>query len=279
MINYPEWYKIPQVKFRMIRYTYNREVMFINQNMKLGGMTTRMLRIHNVQGLDVWLKNLYVFEKKREYNLYYSLAKYKEGIPFGSLALDKRDFGDWTGENWKEMVSFDFLLDVDAGNHNEIDFAFYSTKKIKKLFDKLEVPYHLRFSGRGFHFVIPFEFFPVGCEGLTVLHCFNPESDYSIYNIFKNIATELNKRYSEMIDTTIYDSRRVTKIPYSLALYGGRNYVCVPFDNNEEFKNFSLGNMTPVNQYHKVTSVNRWQEHLFNSNGKIFKLLKELKIK
>lgn len=238
-----------------------------------------MIRIHNVQGIDVWFKVLKIHEFLRGYNVYYSLAKYKEGIPYSTLELAKRDFGNWTKEHWKEMVSYDFLLDIDAGNHNEIEFAVYSAKEIKKLFDKLEVPYHLRFSGRGFHFVIPYEFFPIDADGLTELHCFNPDSDYNIYNVYNKIAVELSKRYSEMIDTTIYDSRRVTKIPYSLALYNGRNYVCVSFDEDDCLDFFKLSNMTPVNQYHDVTSVNRWGEHLFNSDGKLFKLLKELGIK
>ena len=280
MIDYPEWYKTPQVKFRMIQYTYNREAMFIRQDDKIyGGRTTRMIRIHNVQGIDVWFKVLKIHEYLRGYNLYYSLAKYKQGIPYSTLELGKRDFGNWTQEHWKEMTTYDFLLDIDSGNHKEIDFAVLSAKKIKKLFDKLEVPYHLRFSGRGFHFVIPYEFFPIEADGLSELHCFNPESDYNIYKIFMRIAMRLHSLYSEMIDTTIYDSRRVTKIPYSLALYGGRNYVCVSFDSDDDFNNFSLNQMTPANQYHAVTSINQWDENLFNPKGNVFKLLKKLEIK
>ena len=278
MIDYPDWYKIPQVKFRMIPYTFNREVMFIKQDDNRGGRTTRMIRIHNVQGFDVWFRVLHIDRFNRGYSLYYSLAKYNSGIPFSTLDLAKRDFGDWVKDHWKNMVSYDFLLDIDAGNHNEMDFAHYSARNIKDKFDELNVPYHLRFSGRGFHFVIPYEYFPIEAEGLAELHCFNPESDYNIYNIFMNIAMQLHSRYSEMIDTTIYDSRRVTKIPYSLALYDGRNYVCTSFNDDEEFENFELKNCRPSSKYHEIASVNKWKEHLFNPKGNVFKLLNELGI-
>ena len=272
MIDYPEWYKTPQVKFRMIQYTHNRECMFIKQNDGYGGGTTRMIRIHNVQGIDVWFKVLRIHEFQREYNLYYSLAKYKDGIPYSTLELAKRDFGNWIKEHWKEMVSYDFLLDIDAGNHHDIEFAYLTANTIRRYFNSFNVPYHLRFSGRGFHFVIPYKYFN---DNLAYID-FNPDADENVYKFFMHIAMKLHSLFSEMIDTSIYDSRRVVKIPYSLALYDGRNYVCYPFEDDEDFDNFRLQDMKPHAKYHQVTSVNKWHEHLFNSNGNVFKLLKEL---
>ena len=274
MIDYPQWYRIPAVKFKIRTYTYRRETMFIKAKFSMkDGETTRMIKIHNVQHLDLWIKRLDIKNGKRDYNLYYSLAHYKDGIPNGSLKLAERDFGNWTQEHWKEMDSYDFLLDIDAGNHKEIEFAHHSATLIKKLFDRLEVPYHLRFSGMGFHFLIPYRFFPVNCEGLSVLHCFNPDSDYSIYNIFMKIAMKLHDGYSEMIDTGIYDSRRVAKIPYSLALFEYKSYVCFPFESDSHFDNFNLDSMKPYNIFSRISSE---PEHLFNPNGNVFKLLKEL---
>ena len=280
MIDYPEWYKIPQVKFRMLPYTLNRECMFIKKEDERGGKTTRMIRMHNVQSIDIWFKLLNIHKFGREYNLYYSLAKYKDGIPFGTLALSKRDFGDWTKEHWKEMVSYDFLLDIDAGNHSEIMFAHYSAKNIRNKFDELDVPYYLRFSGRGFHFVIPYEYFRISNKDFPRFYdeIFNPDAEHNAYSFFMKIAMELHNRYSEMIDTTIYDSRRVTKIPYSLALYDGRNYVCSSFSSAQEFDDFNLKDYRPSGKYQEIVSVNKWKEHLFNEKGNVFKLLNELKV-
>ncbi len=268
MIHYPEWYQVSSVKFKIIKYTYRRETMFIGES---NGKAVRMLRIHNVQHLDTWLSQFYIFEHKRKYNLYYSLARYKDGIPYGSLNLAKRDFEDWKERHWKEMESYDCLIDIDAGNSKELNFAFYSAKAIRKLFNKCNVPYHVRFSGMGFHFLMPYKFFK------EFNLSFDKEDENNVYDFHSNIAARLHQNYSEMIDTNIYDSRRVVKIPYSLALYGKDEYVCYPFDSDDEFNGFLLHQMTPLNKFHNVTST-RKEEHLFNPNGNVNKLLKELKL-
>lgn len=276
MIDYPSWYWIPQIKFKIRNYTYRRETVFIAMNevntaSSRYGQTVRMIKIHNVQHFDLWIKNMHISDNKKNFNLYYSLAKYKNGIPNGSLNLAERDFGNWNDEHWKEIETYDFLLDIDAGNHEEMDFGYFSAKQVKKLFDKLEVPYHLRFSGMGFHFLIPYYCFN------TLDLSFDPEADNNIYIFYYTIAVELNKLYSEMIDTGIYDSRRITKIPYSVALYSGKNYLCYPFESDEDFNNFELYQMLPTSKYNYLQNQN--PEKLFNINGNVFKLLKELKIK
>ncbi len=267
---YPGWYRNPSVKFKIIKYTYNRETMFIKPPFSMGeGKSTRMIRIHNVQHLDIWLKSMGVWDDRKDYNLYYSLAKYDKGIPFGSLNLSERDFGNWSRDNWKEIKEYDFLLDIDCNNHNEMDFAYYSAKKVKEYFDKLGVPYCIRFSGMGFHFIVPYDYF-------SYLNLsFDPLSENNIYGFFMRIAMRLHSLFSEMIDVGIYDLRRVVKVPYSLALYDGKEYLCVPFGCREEFDDFRLKNMAPIH----YNNVREMDEHLFNENGNVYKLVKELEIK
>lgn len=271
MFDYPIWYQMREVKFEIIKFTQNREIVFIHCPFsRRQGRTTRMARIHNVQSLDLWLKSMQIWNDRKDYNLYYSLAKYRNGIPFGSLNLAERDFGDWNKECWKEMVAYDFFIDIDATNFKEVDFAYSSAKSIKKLFDKLEVPYNLRFSGRGFHFIIPDVYFK------DLQYNFNPYDIDNIYDLYREIAIVLNEKFSEMVDTSIYDYRRVIKIPYSLALYKDKCLVCMPFNSDEEFNNFELKNM----EARKFSGyIKNRGEKLFNEKGNIFKLLKELKIK
>lgn len=278
MIDYPQWYWIPQVKFQIRKYTYRRETAFIainqaNTAISKYSKTTRMIKIHNVQHLDLWLKNMHISDSKKNFNLYYSVARYRQGIPNGSLNLADRDFGDWKDNYWKEMDSYDFFLDIDAGNHKEMGFAHHSAKLIMELFDKFNVPYHLRFSGMGFHFIIPYLYFSTHHFGDIL--SFNPDKENNIYRFFMKIAQELYDNYSEMIDTGIYDSRRVVKIPYSIALFPHKNYVCFPFISKDEFDNFNLDYAMPYNYMQNLPDE---PEHLFNPNGNVFKLLKEFKL-
>lgn len=266
---YPDWYKFAEVKFEMVKFLKNREVMFMKPRFsRREGKTTRMIRIHNVQSLDIWCKRLHISDDERDYNMYYSLAKYKDGIPFSSLILKERDFGHWNRDCWQEMESYDFLIDIDSGNHKEMDFAFYSAKVIKKLLDNLDVPYHLRFSGMGFHFIIPHRFFDN--------YIFNPFHDENIYSLYMSIAMRLHSKFSEMVDLNIYDYRRVTKIPYSLALYGDKTFICLPLNSDEEFYNFELRKMNPL---FFIGKLRNREEKLFNENGKVYQLLKQLRIK
>ncbi len=268
MIAYPTWYKLPEVKFEMISFLKNREVAFIKPNFSTKkGKTIRMLRMHNVQSIDLWANRMHISNNGMDYNMYYSLAKYKNGIPFTDLTLRDRDFTKWNNDCWKEIISYDFLIDIDSGNHSEIEFAYYSTLNIKEYFDELNIPYNLRFSGMGFHFIIPHEFFDN--------HNFNPNDDKNVYYLYMAIAQYLHSKFSEMIDLNIYDYRRVTKIPYSLALYKDKCYVCLPFNSDKEFELFNLKNMNPAYFLNKIRGRS---EKLFNKNGNLFKLKEDLGI-
>lgn len=267
--DYPLWYKLPPVKFELIKHTFNREIMFGKPKWsKKAGNTVRMIRIHNVQHLDLWINQLNIMDNLRDVNLYYSLAKYKDGIPMGSLYLKNRDFGNWIEDHWKQMMGYDFLLDIDADDHETLKYAFHSAKNIKKFFDDCKVPYYLRFSGCGFHFLISHQFLPK--------LSFDPKEDINIYKYCKEIALKLYDKYSELIDTGIYDSRRVTKIPYSISLYEKQNYLCLPFLTHLEFEHFKLDNMKPTFFYGKLKNRG---ETLFNSDGNLNLLNEKLKIK
>ena len=88
--NYYKWYFIPKVKFNIIKYTKNRETALISHDKAI---TLRMLKIHSVQHIDFHLKSLNWFKNK--WNMYYSLAEYKEGIPNQNFNLAKRDNSEW----------------------------------------------------------------------------------------------------------------------------------------------------------------------------------------
>ena len=233
--NYYKWYFIPKVKFNIIRYTKNRETALISHDKKI---TLRMLKIHSVQHIDFHLKSLNWFKQK--WNMYYSLARYKEGIPNQKFNLSKRDNSQWTKDHWNNMVSYDLLIDVDASDHSEINHALKSTINICTRLLKWNIGFDIRFSGCGFHVVVPYRQF--ADKGYS----FDPVSDNSIYLAYSVIIDKIQSNYSDMVDTNLNDSRRICKLPYSLAIYENNIYVCCPMDYNQLI-NFKLEDYKPEN--------------------------------
>jgi hypothetical protein len=205
--------------------------------------------------------------QRLKYNFYYSLAKYKDGIPNQAPNLALRDNSLWNKNHWMEMTDYDFLLDIDSPSFNDLDLCYDSTKEIKRWLTRRNVAYELRFSGCGFHIVIPSMYFPY----LSL----DPDSASNTYNLYNYIARYLFNNFSEMVDYSIYDSRRVTKIPYSISLYKEGNYVCLPFLNDKDFQDFQLERMNP-----KLIDPNSFKKRgtfLFNGEeGRVKYLIKEV---
>ncbi len=238
--NYYKWYFISKIKFEIIKYTKDRETSLISHNKKV---TLRMLKIHSVQHIDVHLKAINWYRNK--WNMYYSLAKYENGIPNQSLNLRGRDNSQWKKDHHNHMISYDFMIDIDASDHSEIDKSKDSAIVIVAMLDKYNIPYELRFSGCGFHIIVPYSYFN------HKKYSFDFKSKDSIYSYYSMIAKKLNINYSEMIDTNLNDARRLCKIPYSLAIYENNIYVCCPI-TVKELENFKLDNMLPENVYKRL---------------------------
>lgn len=234
--NYYKWYFIPKVKFNIIRYTKNRETALISHDKKI---TLRMLKIHSVQHLDFHLKNLNWFKIK--WNMYYSLAQYKNGIPKQHFNLAKRDNSEWKKDHWQSMIGYDLLIDVDASDHSEMDHAKRSAIKIAERLMKYDLKFNIVFSGCGFHLVVPYK------VGMTE-DSFDPHAEENIYSRYALIIKQLNYEYSEMVDINLNDSRRLCKIPYSLAIYEKNIYMCCPI-NFEQLTEFKLKDYTPENAF------------------------------
>jgi len=269
------WYRRADVKFELIKQLYKREFALLVpswiKDADIKKRSTRMLKVHNVGHLDFVLKALEFHEKKTPYNFYYSLAQYYDGIPNQDLNFTRRKENgineDWKYRHETEMKGFDFLLDIDAGGHEDILFAYESAKLIKQFYDNNDCPYILRFSGKGFHFVIPYHYLPqFSLEG------FQDKTQYMYYSM---IAKRLYEKFSELIDLSIYDSRRVCKLSYSIANYEDNSYVAYPFGTNKEFEDFRLRDFE-VSNFDKP--IYRRGEHVFNMSMSPQKMLKKLEV-
>jgi len=257
-----EWYARPDVKFEIIKFLKDREFAMLTPtsdvNNGVKDRSTRTLRCHSVQHFDFIMKPMmktHLIESV--YNLYYSLAWYQGGVDKLGANLRERDTSDWVRNHWKKMEGYDFLIDIDAPSHSQLMYAHESAKAIKSRLDSAKVPYEVRFSGCGFHFIIPAYFFE------NVARHYNPDEADSIYDFYTSISNLLYENISELVDWNICDSRRIVKVPYSLAFYEEVVYVCYPFKNNEEFENFKLTDALP----HKWKNIRDRGTFMFNGLG------------
>lgn len=273
---YSEWYKRPEVKFQMIKHTYNRETAFIMPNFikeRTYESSVRLMRIHNVSHLDIWLRARHVTvtptgKNLNLYNIYTSLSCYKFGVPRSSLKLEMRKFDDWKMDHWKQIISYNMLIDIDAKSFDEVDDAYNDAKKIKEYFDELNVSYYLHFSGCGFHFILPYSMF----KHFNL--SFNPKDSKNIYDFYKSIAKDMKEMLSGRIDLKVFDSRRVYKVPFTLSIYDGVLTMCRPFQNEKDFDSFTLEKMMPENQ----NNIREMTDFLFNPNGDVSRFIEKVEV-
>ena len=217
--------------FEAKKFLFNREFA-VCLHKKVSGKSTifcRNMRAHNAQSIAYLYKTKARFLKDERLNMYYSLATYKDGVP-------RKEIGQpfditWKERAWNDIISFDMLIDIDAPTHKEFNEAKKQAISLMFLLDEFNVAYHLRFSGCGFHFIIPGSALPQ--------KSFNPYDDNSIYKFILDLEKKLEYRY-EYIDTNLNDSRRITKLPYSVAHYGDALFICLPIMERETLINCKL---------------------------------------
>jgi len=228
-----------RIQHLLIKYLKDRELALLSPKAYNFNYAIRNLRVHNTQSMQFWLKYIRMFDSpSRAYNLYYSMAKFEDGIPYRNVKDGnlKEDWAEWNKKAKESIIEYDMLIDIDAGDFSEMDAARMSAINIKQYLDFKDAPYYLRYSGMGFHFVIPYRFFPrLSCA---------PDMKNNIYRLMKKLAKYLYDHFSEMVDLTIYDSRRIAKLPYSLSLYDSGAYVCCPIHELKDFDftKMKLGN-------------------------------------
>lgn len=264
------WYDDSNVIKEMLNYTLNREVLLREPKDSARGMTVRYFRMHDDDSAR-WILGDQIREGEL-FNFHYSLATFKDG-----LFLKSRDHKKYTNQriHWHKyhdikIIDFDFALDLDIKYDDEMDYAILSMQDLHKFFNKFNVPHEIRFSGNGFHFVIPSRFFPKSA------FCYLSKTNNSIYSKHIELFNLLVDEVSEMLDGVIYDSKRVIKIPYSLAIYKDYERVVLPLISELEIKNFNLKYVNPL---HWVGNIHGRGTKLFNPNGNLNKLVDNYNLK
>lgn len=248
---YHKWISDPVIKFLMRPYLFNREFAllvpsFEDEQMKI--RSTRMLNAPNVQAIDFFYKVTGLLDRYTFYNFYNSVAKYKDGIPKIPYNRDLRKSANsvWINSHWKSMSSYDLFIDID-GDIKIIDELKESALMVHEFLDHLNVPYYLRWSGNGFHFVIPYDLIVNDLFDIldsTDDRHFDPDNDTNIYKTYGQIATYMSKYMTELIDPSIYDPRRLIKTPYSIVNCQDGFRICTPI-KVPDLNKFCLDDVTP----------------------------------
>lgn len=238
-MNRMDYYGKTFVLFELVKNLYKRELSFLDTSLQeTKRYPVRCIKAWTVDYLKKNFERFRLWEKN--YNLYYSVACLKE-MPSFSFNLKKRKQEQ---ENFKAAFSlyiehYDFVFDLDNPDLKE---AHRDAKKLKEFFDLFEVPYSVRYSGnKGFHFAISGDFFP--------------RYSFSQVKLFEAIALRLKKGIPS-IDSSIYDERRILKLPYSLVAVNGHENVVLPL-NEKQFENFDVKDMEVNNVMRDVHLMNR----------------------
>lgn len=270
-LNFDEWfswYKRPEVQWKILPYCYNREFALMERN-KGGSVLTRNWRVNTLRNfqyqiecqIEYWYKK---DGRPRFNNLYYSMGMYLNGVPMTSPhGEERRDFKEfWVMNHYKTMISYDMLIDVDSDSFDNVPIALTTAKNIKHLLDLCGVEYRQRFSGRGFHFVVPYLSFPPSLS-------MNPNIEGNLYQYMTDILKYMHDTISVMIDWRIADPRRICKIPYSIAVYPDDNIMTIaqPVRYLESFRIDKMMVGSPDSELNLRAS-----EFVFNPNGKVNKL-------
>lgn len=236
------WYRRRDVKFAMLPYLQLREIGFIvGKGFPEQKASHRHYACMNVQGFDIIRDYSRMERKKTHYNVYTTLATYrKEDLRFPNPESDddtrKRFLEYWKSHHHSFITGYDLVFDID-GSHEDFPFSKRSMLKVHAYLTAIHCPHAIRFSGKGFHVIVPWK----RIAG-NVNPVFDPQEEGNIYALFSACARLLFTEASEMIDTSIYDSRRLLKCPWSLALYADcpTMFVCKPLLTEEELRRCEL---------------------------------------
>jgi len=237
MISRDTWYRNPEVLYNIIVQARDREIVFLSKD-------DDVMPVRNVMAnyMGFLCKNFDAFNfYSRSYNLYYSLARYKQLQLFNfNMKVRKEQRLAWNESAISNTASFDFGLDFDSDGIDDVMSAHRDCKKVKELLDDYGVPYSLKFSGqKGFHLTIPFSELPIRTITADV------GDDDSLFSWLKGVATLLDLKLGlPTLDLGIFDPRRIWKCDYSWVCETG--LIALPL-SDEQFDNFCLSMVEPLN--------------------------------
>lgn len=250
-------------------HTRMREVMIQTPKYARKHAVRRYLTIKVYKDLSYltwWL----TYNYELPFNIYMSCNTYRFSLRRGDggtnvyIPMTKPDMQDIarpskTGKNMIEKfrlcessirASHDLMIDVDIPKTTGIKGAeappsrrmFEAGRRVALgVFDdlmKAGVTFEVRWSGCGYHF---------HAYGAQFHGEFSAGSMEPTLDLYKRIAEALRGRHGDFVDPTIYDARRVMKVPYTLAWYNCSQdvFVVAPMFSREELATFEPDDFRP----------------------------------
>lgn len=237
------WYTNRVVQFQLYRNVINREVFFKDAE---GSMHMRPLKIFSMQGVEHNID--YTGFSKKKFHFYSSVSSLNFA-DYPNPPTNKRDWKAYREQFNKDFLSlvdgYDFVLDID---HKDLLVAHEIALKVKKIFDEFLLPYYVVFSGqKGFHFRIDWADIKLAL-GIPPLEWVETSK-----LLAKGIAKEIGFKFGSDIDS-IYDARRVIRVPYSVHPLTG--CVALPLSDTQ-FEHFEPENFKLESVSRKVFIRNR----------------------
>ena len=215
-----EWYS-DVILYEIVKQTYRKEVAFLRKNNYVRNVKafTVLYLIQNMKAMGFY---------RKVHNMYYSVA-YFNNLPTFSFNFITRKLQQqkFRTDYIKYLSGMDIAIDFDAHEGKNIKEAYDEFKYVHDLFSKQKVPFSPRFSGSGFHIVIPFEDFPEGIAWREF-----PEEFLKEIRRFLNLPS---------LDTSTGSHRSLLKIPYTLDIKTGN--VCLPL-HPKQVDSFNIKDMS-----------------------------------
>jgi hypothetical protein len=225
------WYSQTYILFELAKLLSHRELVVLEKpNPSIVDRKPKTIRCCCGYTIDLIKSNFNSFRilDFPFVNMYYSLMTLDK-MPLFSFApsIRAQKYIEWTNGGYKEhYTGYDFGLDFDG---ETIEQARQDLMKVKRLFDQYKIPHSIRFSGsRGFHLCVESRWLPQ-----------LPEN--KIVPMLGELATMMKEIDNiPSLDDTIFDSRRVFKLPYSF----DRGNIVLPLDDYQ-LANFTMQMVSP----------------------------------
>lgn len=253
-----QWYNNPVIMHNIIERNKYRETAFISTNK----IAVRCLKVNASHYMAQNFKRWRFF--KEPFNVYHSLATYPDMPMFSFSPKDKRqEMNEFNKTHTDYIKGFDFMFDIDNPN---IQLSYSSTAKVKKIFDKYQIPYWLQPSAnKGFHLRVDYIDFATEMKTWK----------------WQTLADNL-KRFAEKfktienipdIDLSVFDLRRLAKTPYSVVY--PYYFIALPL-SDAQFNDFRLKDISIKTLLPKAQSLrNRGVLKRQGSGNNFLKLIKD----